>query len=114
MSQIRPSDRRDTSGARRAPNPTITPLRCFARLAAVQAICSLPSRQPNAAYLGHTGAMGNGSKPTDRDTLAHIRDLVAEEKHLRAQLQHRDITESEEHERLRRVEVELDQCWDLL
>jgi len=58
--------------------------------------------------------MGNGTKPTDSATLAHIRDLVAEEKTLRAQLQHRDITESEEHHRLRRVEIELDQCWDLL
>jgi hypothetical protein len=58
--------------------------------------------------------MANGSKPTDSDTLARIRDLVAEEKDLRAQLQHRDITESEEHDRLRRVEIELDQCWDLL
>jgi predicted nuclease with TOPRIM domain len=58
--------------------------------------------------------MGNGSKPTDRDTLGHIRELVAEEKALRAQLQHREITTSEEQERLRRLEVELDQCWDLL
>jgi Protein of unknown function (DUF2630) len=58
--------------------------------------------------------MGNGKKPSDHDTLAHIRDLVDEEKTLRAQLQHRDISTSEEHERLRRVEVELDQCWDLL
>ncbi|MEM6106012.1 DUF2630 family protein [Mycobacterium sp. 050272] len=55
-----------------------------------------------------------GSEPTDNETLAHIRNLVDEEKDLRAQLQHRDISESEEHERLRRVEVELDQCWDLL
>jgi hypothetical protein len=58
--------------------------------------------------------MGDGTKPTDSETLAHIRNLVTEEKNLRAQLQHRDISESEEHERLRRVEVELDQCWDLL
>jgi uncharacterized protein DUF2630 len=58
--------------------------------------------------------MGNGKKPTDSDALAHIRHLVAEEKSLRAQLQRRDITESEEHERLRQVEIELDQCWDLL
>ncbi len=58
--------------------------------------------------------MGNGPKPTDSETLANIRDLVAEEKALRAQLQHGDITESEEHVRLRQVEVELDQCWDLL
>jgi predicted nuclease with TOPRIM domain len=58
--------------------------------------------------------MGNGRKPSDNDTLAHIRELVAEEKALRAQLQHRDISESEEHDRLHRLEVELDQCWDLL
>ncbi|MEB4207999.1 DUF2630 family protein [Mycobacterium sp. 94-17] len=58
--------------------------------------------------------MANGSKPTDSETLGVIRDLVAEEKDLRAQLQSGDIDTSEEHERLRRVEVELDQCWDLL
>ena len=58
--------------------------------------------------------MGNGRKPTDSQTLAHIRELVAAEKALRAQLQHGQITESEEHQRLRRIEVELDQCWDLL
>ena len=58
--------------------------------------------------------MGNGRKPTDSETLAYIRELVAEEKALRDQLQHRDIDTSEEHDRLRRVEVELDQCWDLL
>jgi hypothetical protein len=58
--------------------------------------------------------MANGRKPTDRETLAHIRDLVAEEKALRAQLQRGDISTSEEHERLRQLEIELDQCWDLL
>jgi hypothetical protein len=58
--------------------------------------------------------MGNGRRPTDSETLAHIRNLVAEEKALREQLQRGDITESEEHDRLRQVEIELDQCWDLL
>lgn len=58
--------------------------------------------------------MANGRKPTDRDTLAHIRDLVAQEKALRDQLQRGEISTTEEHERLRRIEVELDQCWDLL
>ena len=53
-------------------------------------------------------------KPNDRDTLARIHDLVAEERALREQLVQGDITESEEHERLRSVETELDQCWDLL
>ncbi|CPR11540.1 hypothetical protein BN971_02826 [Mycobacterium bohemicum DSM 44277] len=58
--------------------------------------------------------MSNGRKPTDSETLAHIRELVAEEKALREQLQHGDIEAAEENDRLRRVEVELDQCWDLL
>jgi hypothetical protein len=58
--------------------------------------------------------MGNGENPTDSETLAHIRDLVAQEKSLRAQVRHGDITASDEHDRLRRVEIELDQCWDLL
>jgi hypothetical protein len=58
--------------------------------------------------------MSNGSKPTDSETLARIRDLVTEEKDLRTRLQRHQITESREHDRLRRVEVELDQCWDLL
>jgi hypothetical protein len=51
---------------------------------------------------------------TDSAALTHIHRLVAEEKALRAQLQHGDISASEEHERLRRIETELDQCWDLL
>ena len=50
----------------------------------------------------------------DSPALAHIHDLVAQEKTLRAQLQHGDISASEEHQRLRRIETELDQCWDLL
>lgn len=58
--------------------------------------------------------MGNGNKPTDSETLAHIRELVAQEKALREQLQHHEIDESEEHRRLRTLEIELDQCWDLL
>jgi hypothetical protein len=43
-----------------------------------------------------------------------VNQLVAEEKELRAALQHREIDESEEHQRLRALEVQLDQCWDLL
>jgi Protein of unknown function (DUF2630) len=53
-------------------------------------------------------------KPSDSDTLARIHDLVSEEKELRDKLQHHEITESEEHARLRAIEVALDQCWDLL
>jgi hypothetical protein len=50
----------------------------------------------------------------DKDTLARIHELVAEENELRARLQHKDISESEEHDRLRTIEIALDQCWDLL
>ena len=52
--------------------------------------------------------------PSDRDTLAHIHRLVAEEKRLRDELQHREIDASEEQRQLRAIETELDQCWDLL
>ncbi|MET1039026.1 MAG: DUF2630 family protein [Aeromicrobium sp.] len=51
---------------------------------------------------------------TDRGIHEHITELVAEEKALREQLGHGDISASEEHERLRAVEVQLDQAWDLL
>ncbi len=50
----------------------------------------------------------------DQDILAQVNKLVAEEKELRDKLQHHEIDESEEHARLRAVEVALDQCWDLL
>lgn len=51
---------------------------------------------------------------TDQDILNQVNKLVAEEQELRAKLQNREIDESEEHQRLRAVEVQLDQCWDLL
>ena len=50
----------------------------------------------------------------DRDILTEVGQLVAEEKELRAKLQHHEIDETEEHRRLSAVEVALDQCWDLL
>ena len=50
----------------------------------------------------------------DEDILAEVNKLVAEEQELRTRLQRHDISESEEHERLRVVEMALDQCWDLL
>jgi hypothetical protein len=53
-------------------------------------------------------------QPADRDTLALIRDLVAEEHRLRERLQHREIDPGDEQHRLRAVEAALDQCWDLL
>ncbi|CAN5845783.1 DUF2630 family protein [soil metagenome] len=50
----------------------------------------------------------------DQDILETVNKLVAEEKDLRDKLQHHEIDETEEHQRLRAVEVQLDQCWDLL
>jgi hypothetical protein len=50
----------------------------------------------------------------DRDILAEVNKLVAEEQELRTKVQHHEIDETEEHQRLRAVEVQLDQCWDLL
>jgi hypothetical protein len=50
----------------------------------------------------------------DTDALSRINELVAEEKALREQLQHGEISEPEEQQRLRHLEIQLDQCWDLL
>ncbi len=50
----------------------------------------------------------------DQEFLAEVNRLVAEERDLRAKLQRHEINADEEHERLRTLEVQLDQCWDLL
>jgi Protein of unknown function (DUF2630) len=51
---------------------------------------------------------------SDNNPLSHIRELVDEERELRARLQKHEISADQEHARLRALEVELDQCWDLL
>jgi len=43
-----------------------------------------------------------------------ISDLVTEEHALRRAMQDGTINSENEHARLRQLEVELDQCWDLL
>jgi hypothetical protein len=43
-----------------------------------------------------------------------IKSLIDEEHQLRSALQSGEISVDEEQSRLRSVEVELDQCWDLL
>ncbi|MGK5550919.1 DUF2630 family protein [Actinomadura kijaniata] len=50
----------------------------------------------------------------DKEILARIGDLVEEEQRLRDRLQQGELSAEEEHQRLRSVEVALDQCWDLL
>jgi hypothetical protein len=47
---------------------------------------------------------------TDRSVLQHIEELVSEEHRLQGQ----ESLSEEDRARLRTVEVELDQCWDLL
>ncbi len=51
---------------------------------------------------------------SDLDIRQHITDLIAEERDLRDRLAKGEISKEEEHQQLRRAEVELDQCWDLL
>jgi predicted nuclease with TOPRIM domain len=50
----------------------------------------------------------------DIDIQQRIKGLIDEEHSLRTQLGEGDITVEEENQRLRALEVELDQCWDLL
>jgi hypothetical protein len=50
----------------------------------------------------------------DKSIISRIDDLVAEEKDLRAKHAAGEINDTDEHARLKAVEVELDQCWDLL
>jgi predicted nuclease with TOPRIM domain len=50
----------------------------------------------------------------DEHTFERIQELVSEEKQLRDKLSRGEIDPSEEHQRLRAIETQLDQCWDLL
>jgi hypothetical protein len=50
----------------------------------------------------------------DEDIRSHIGDLVAEERRLRDRRSRSEISADAEHARLRAIETELDQAWDLL
>ncbi|TYK49637.1 DUF2630 family protein [Actinomadura decatromicini] len=50
----------------------------------------------------------------EKDILARISDYVGEEQLLRERYQRDELGREEEHRRLERLEVALDQCWDLL
>ena len=50
----------------------------------------------------------------DIDIQQHIKGLIDEEHGLRTKLGAGEISVEEENQRLRSIEVELDQCWDLL
>jgi predicted nuclease with TOPRIM domain len=51
---------------------------------------------------------------SERSILTHIDELVAEEHGLRAKHSSGEGLTDDERERMRRLEVELDQAWDLL
>ncbi|TDQ05135.1 DUF2630 family protein [Labedaea rhizosphaerae] len=51
---------------------------------------------------------------TEQDVLGRIKALTEEEHELRQKAQQGSIDSAEEHERLKNLEVALDQCWDLL
>ncbi len=50
----------------------------------------------------------------DIDIQRHIKGLIDEEHGLRGRLGAGEISVEEENQRLSTIEVELDQCWDLL
>ena len=50
----------------------------------------------------------------DNTVLGRIHSLVDEEHKLREQLGRGEISSTEEHARLKSLEEDLDQCWDLL
>jgi Protein of unknown function (DUF2630) len=50
----------------------------------------------------------------DKEIRSHIGDLVAEEHRLREKRSRAEISPDAEHARLREIETELDQAWDLL
>lgn len=50
----------------------------------------------------------------DKEILTRISGLIETERQLRTQLAAGQLSEEQEHERLRSAEEALDQCWDLL
>jgi Protein of unknown function (DUF2630) len=50
----------------------------------------------------------------DRDVVEHISELVAEEHDLRSHAHGGAPLSAEDSERIQQLEVQLDQCWDLL
>ncbi len=62
---------------------------------------------------GVSGNATNDGPTNDTSILAHIDDLIAEEKQLRASHLGHGLT-GPDRDRLQHLEVELDQAWDLL
>ena len=62
----------------------------------------------------NTDAVAEERNVSDSGILARVHHLIAEEKALRAGLVRHQMDETDDHRRLRSLETELDQCWDLL
>jgi hypothetical protein len=50
----------------------------------------------------------------DNSILERVRALIEEEHHVRTALEDGTVTAGDEHARVKSIEEELDQCWDLL
>jgi hypothetical protein len=72
----------------------------------------LRPRSPSVAGAPEPG--DSGRVADDIDIQHRIKGLIDEEHGLRERLSSGDISVEEENQRLRSIEVELDQCWDLL
>lgn len=57
--------------------------------------------------------MDNRTQATDQPVLNHIQELVKEEHRLYEQGEREKLSDTD-HQKLVKVQVELDQCWDLL
>ncbi|MEU6546662.1 DUF2630 family protein [Streptomyces sp. NPDC046859] len=58
--------------------------------------------------------MSNSEADAERQILGRIQEMISQEKDLRDRLAENTIDQPTGHERLGRLETELDQCWDLL
>jgi hypothetical protein len=77
---------------------------------------SFPASDPSAVAMPHRHPAqpanpAHGQPSSERRALSHIESLVEEERVLRAQKGELSVQDAA---RIKQVEVELDQCWDLL
>jgi hypothetical protein len=71
---------------------------------------SFPASDPSATAMPHRSPRGDAPEESDKRALSHIERLVDEEH----QLFGKEGRSDEDSARLKEIEVELDQCWDLL
>jgi hypothetical protein len=71
------------------------------------------TRSPDEARL-RTARTRKDDSMDDKDILGRIDELIKTEHDLRDRLATGQLSNDEEHQQLRAVEEQLDQCWDLL